>query len=169
MPEVYASSARTMLGHGIEGVVYDLGNGRVLKVNVKGDHARLASIKRKIANKRWAAQIYDSGPLSPQGFWYVAAKMKPLNDHEYRQVHRIGYALYAKYKGVLTAAQARDVQKDALSKLPPKLASVVSAALSSGYHDMHGGNVMRTYRGAYRVVDVESLRPLPAKRLRYGR
>ena len=35
VPPRYAKAARSMLAHGTEGAVYDLGGGRVLKVNDK--------------------------------------------------------------------------------------------------------------------------------------
>lgn len=181
VPARYARAAHTMLGHGVEGAAYLLEGGtRVLKVNVTARHQDIARVARRVRGKSWAAPIYSSGPLRPParegqgrgrgpraareagalGFWYVAPRLFAVSARERQVLNALGFALMAHAKGSLPAPALAAKWKQGLALLPAGLQRTLVSARRAGYHDLHGGNVMRTSSGAYKVIDVESLRPL---------
>lgn len=154
-----------MLGHGTEGAVYELPRGRVLKVNVTSTGQAITKIARRVKGKRWAAQIHASGRLhppgrSPRGFWYVSDRLYPVSSEERRILDQLGLALMAHAKKRITDRQLSGVWHRLLPLLHGGLRETLRRARAAGYHDLHGRNVMKTAGGSYKVIDVESLRPL---------
>lgn len=169
VPAKYARAARAQIGVGTEGAVYDLGNGLILKVNVKSRGQAITKIAARANRYPWTAKTLDAGLLhpkgmSPRGFWYVSEKLYPIDARERRLLNVVGVADWGKAKGVTTPKASNTAVELALKAMPAELRRVVEKAKAAGYHDFHGGNVMRTATGAYRIIDVESFRPV--KRVR---
>ena len=168
VPPRYAVAARSMIGKGTEGAVYLLDGGRyVLKVNVDEEHKKQAITKlaRRVKGRAWATQIEDCGKLrppghAPYGFWYVMELMLPVDAREKRVLDCAGFAIMAAAKGQMAPKLAEAKWRQAVALLPTALQETLRKARAAGYHDLHGGNVMKTSEGAYKVIDVESLRPL---------
>lgn len=165
VPPRLARRARGMLGRGIEGAVYDLGDGKVLKVNVTSRGQAISKIVRRTNRYAWAAKTYESGRLAPVGrpaggFWYVSEKLYPLDVREKQLLNRVGLAVLASAKGYMSPQKREEGIEQALSRMPPALAKIVAQARRAGYHDLHGGNIMKSERGVYKIIDVESFRPI---------
>ena len=169
VPRAIAERVRGNLGHGVEGVVYDLGGGKVLKVNRKASRSQsVRKIARRVKGRGWAAQIYESGRLkSPEGrdlgFWYVSDRLFPLPGQLQAVLNAMGFAIMAHAKGQMDKAASDRRIAQAIVLMPGALRATVRRARAAGYHDLHGGNVMVTATGRYKVVDLESLRPLPRR------
>lgn len=170
VPPRYAKAARSMIGRGTEGAAYVLEGGtRVLKVNVTSKGQSIDALARRVKGRAWAVQVFAHGVLhppglKPRGLWYVMPKLYPLDAREHRILDCGGFALMAGAKGQMAKAASEAKWRQAVALLPVSLQRTLSKARKAGYHDLHGGNVMRTASGAYKVIDVESLRPL--KRVR---
>jgi hypothetical protein len=164
-----------MVGHGTEGAAYVLEGGtRVLKVNVTSKGQSIEHLARRVKGRTWAVSVLACGPLiregqgrgrgggapAARGFWYVMARLYPLYSRERRILDCGGFALVAGAKGQMTKTASEAKWRQAVALLSPALQRTLSKARRAGYHDLHGGNVMKTSSGAYKVIDVESLRPV---------
>jgi len=159
VPEKIAKKVRSRIGYGTEGAVYDIGNDKVLKVNVMANTRRhdVNSLYSKIKGKTWAAPMGAHGSLNGRGFWYVAPRLYELPRKLRSLLDDIGMMTIRHARGSITKSVFEAYVHDRLESMPPKMAKVVRAARRAGYLDLHGKNVMMTKAGSFKLIDVESI------------
>lgn len=158
VPEVIAKSIRKKLGHGTEGVVYELSRDRILKVNFTAPKTfPLTKVYNKVRNKPWAAAMGAHGRLKGRGFWYIAPKLYPIPHHLQSMLDDLGMTNIRAMRGTITKARQKELDEIVFSRMPQELLRIVKQARRAGYRDLHGGNVMRTKTGTLKFIDVESI------------
>lgn len=164
VPERFALAARGPIGRGTEGVVYKVSPSRILKVNVKAPRTQsVRALQKRVKGRAWAAKIYECGRLQPRGFWYTSDLLYPLSSAEQANLDRLGFAIMAAAKGAVDPRTAERIVARCIAEAMGPLRATIRRARAAGYHDLHGRNIMKTADGKYKVVDVESLRPLPKR------
>jgi hypothetical protein len=158
VPEHVAKAVRKKLGYGTEGVVYELPRERILKVNFTAPKTfPLTKVYNRVRNKPWAAAMGAHGRLKGRGFWYVAPKLYPIPGHLQSLLDDLGMTNIRATRKSITKVKQKQLDEKVFARMPEELARIVKQARRAGYRDLHGGNVMRTKKGALKFIDVESI------------